>query len=84
MVFLLLIPFWLSFFKAMEDMFTSAATANYAYVYMAQSLSLNAPPFCSAYIGSDNKFTTQHVTLRWKYVLVLTVTQHVMGGSLCL
>ena len=55
-------------FKAMEDMFKSVATAKYAYVYIAQSLCLNAPPFCLACIGSDNKFTARHVMLRWKYI----------------
>ena len=55
-------------FNAMEDMFRSAAKAKYAYVYMAQSLCLTAPPFCLACIGSDNKFTAQHVMLRWKHI----------------
>ena len=35
---------------------------------MAQSLCLTAPPFCLACIGSDNKFTAQHVMLRWKHI----------------
>ena len=52
----------------MEDMFRSAAKVKYAYVYMAQSLCLTAPPFCLACIGSDNKFTAQHVMLRWKHI----------------
>ena len=51
-------------YKVIEDMFHSAAKAKYAYVYMAQPLSLNAPAFCLACIGSDNKFTAQHVLLR--------------------
>ena len=55
-------------FNAMEDMFRSAAKAKYAYVYMAQSLCLTAPPICLACIGSDNKFTAQHVMLRWKHI----------------
>ncbi len=55
-------------FKAMEDMFKSAATAKCAYVYIAQSLCLNAPYFSLACIGSDNKFTAQHVMLRYIYV----------------
>ena len=49
-------------------MFQSATKAKYAYVYMAQSMSLNAPPFCLACIGSNNKFTALHVLLRWKYI----------------
>ena len=55
-------------FNAMEDMFRSAAKAKYAYVYMEQSLCLTAPPFCLSCIGSDNKFTAQHVMLRWKHI----------------
>jgi len=55
-------------FNAMQVMFRSAAKAKYAYVYMAQSLCLKAPPFCLACIGSDNKFTAQHVMLRWKHI----------------
>ena len=35
---------------------------------MAQSLCLTAPPFCLSCIGSDNKFTAQHVMLRWKHI----------------
>ena len=49
-------------------MFTCASKVKYVYVYMAQPLSLNAPPFCLACIGSDNKFSAQHVLLRWKYI----------------
>ena len=55
-------------FNAMKDMFRSAAKAKYAYVYMAQSLCLTAPPFCLACIGCDNKFTAQHVMLWWKHI----------------
>lgn len=55
-------------FSAMKDMFSSAAKAKYAYVYMVQSLCLTAPPFCLACIGSDNKFTAQHVMLQWKHI----------------
>ena len=55
-------------FNVMEDMFRSAAKAKHAYVYMAQSLCLTAPPFCLACIGSDNTFTAQHVMLRWKHI----------------
>ena len=54
--------------KAIEEMFQSAIKAKYAYVYMAQSICLKAPTFCLAYIGSDSKFTAQHVLLRWKYI----------------
>ena len=55
-------------YKGIEEMFHCTPKAKYAYVYMVQPLSLNAPPFCLACIGSDNKFTAQHVLLRWKYI----------------
>ena len=55
-------------FNAMEDMLRSAAKAKHAYDYMVQSLCLTAPPFCLACIGSDNKFTAQHVMLQWKHI----------------
>jgi hypothetical protein len=55
-------------FDAIENMFTSAPSAKYAYVYMAQPLSHSAPPFCLACMGSDKKFTAQHVMLRWKHI----------------
>lgn len=55
-------------YVAIEDMFKTASKAKYAYVYMAQTLCLGAPSFCLACMGSDNKFTAQHVMLRWKYI----------------
>lgn len=41
----------------------------YAYVVMAQPLSRNAPPFPLQLFGSDNKFTTQNVLLRWQHMV---------------
>ena len=52
-------------FSAIENMFSSASLAKYAYVYMAQP---TVPPFCLACMGTDNKFTAQHVMLRWKHI----------------
>lgn len=52
-------------FKAIEQMFTNA---KYAYVYMAKPLTLNAPPFCLACFGTDDKFTAEHVMLRWQHI----------------
>ena len=54
-------------FKAIESMFTKSAIAKYAYVYMAQPLKLNAPPFCLACFGTD-KFTAVEVMQRWNYI----------------
>ena len=55
-------------FKAIENMFNSATVAKYAYVYMAQPLSRNTPPFCLSCMGTDNKFTAEEVLKRWKYI----------------
>ena len=55
-------------FEAIEKMFASAPIAKYAYVYMAQPLCQSTPPFCLACMGSDNKFSAQHVMLRWKHI----------------
>ena len=55
-------------FDAIKDMFSKQTPAKYAYVYMAQPLDLNIPPFCLACFGTSNKFTAEHVLLRWKYI----------------
>lgn len=39
----------------------------YVYAIMAQPLSKDAPPFPLQLFGSDNKFTTQDVLLRWRH-----------------
>ena len=35
---------------------------------MAQPLSDTVPPICLAYFGTDNKFNTENILLRWKYI----------------
>ena len=55
-------------FNAMQMMFSTASIAKYAYVYMAQPLGSQVPPFCLACIGTDNKFTTEEVLLRWQHI----------------
>jgi hypothetical protein len=55
-------------FKAIEEMFTKNQMAKYAYVYMATPLAVDAPSFCLACFGTDNKFTAEHVMLRWQYI----------------
>ncbi|KAE9521238.1 hypothetical protein AGLY_018363 [Aphis glycines] len=42
--------------------------SHYAYVIMAQPLSDNAPPFCIAIFGTDNKFTHLDVMARRKVI----------------
>ncbi len=37
---------------------------------MAKPLSTcNVPAFCLSCFGTDNKFTTEEIVLRWKYIL---------------
>ena len=43
-------------FDAIENMFAKHTAA---YVYMAQPLDNNIPPFCLACFGTNNKFTTE-------------------------
>lgn len=46
-------------------MFDNSPIANYAYIYTAQPLQEGAPAFC---LGSDNKFTAEHVLQIWQYI----------------
>ena len=55
-------------FKVIENMFTTASTAKYAYLYVAQPLKKDTASFCLACIGTNNKFTAQQVLQRWDYI----------------
>ena len=55
-------------FEAIEDAFATRTKANYAFTYMAQSLSEGAPSFCLACIGTDNRFDAEVVLNRWTYI----------------
>ena len=55
-------------FTAIESMFQRESISKYAYLYMAQPLKQDAPPFCLACIGTNNKFTAKHIIQRWKYI----------------
>ena len=55
-------------FPAMENMFRKVSVAKYAYVYMAQPLWQNVPPFCLACFGTDNKFCAEDLLPRWEYI----------------
>ena len=55
-------------FAAIEKMFSSATIAKYAYIYMAQPLMADVPPFYLACLGTDQRFTAQHVLQRWQYI----------------
>ena len=54
-------------FECIESMFKNNEIARYAYVYMAQPLCENTPPFCLACIGT-NKFSFETILNRWKYI----------------
>jgi len=55
-------------FSAIDSMFKNESIAKYAYVYMAQPLTVNVPRFCLACFGSDQKFTAEHVLQCWKHI----------------
>jgi len=54
-----------SFLSAIQHMFENCKKNSSAYVYMAQSLSPNTPPFCLCIIGTDNCFDVNMVTSQW-------------------
>ena len=56
------------FFRSLLQSFNSATIAEYAYIYMAQPLGADIPPFCLACLGTDQRFTAQHVLQRWQYI----------------
>ena len=49
-------------FRSIKEMFQNHTKA---CVYMAQSLDQSIPAFCLACLGTDNKFTAEHVLMRW-------------------
>lgn len=57
-------------FESMKEAFHDCEIAKYAFVYMAQPLTQGVPAFCLACLGTNNKFTAEHVLRRWKYVFL--------------
>ena len=55
-------------FPTMENMFRKVSVAKYAYVYMAQPLWQNVPPFFLVCFGTDNKFCAEDLLPRWTYI----------------
>lgn len=39
------------------------------YIIMAQPVKVNSPPFLLQIYGTDNRFSSQDVTNRWKYTI---------------
>ena len=60
--------FFAVFFKAIENCFSTATIAKYAFLYMTQLLVVAAPSFILACMARDNRFSTEHVLKRWKYI----------------
>lgn len=54
-------------FQEIEEMFKNRPISKYAYLYTATPLK-DVPSFTLACVGTDNKFTTELVMLRWKYI----------------
>lgn len=55
-------------FQAIQTSFQDGEIARYAFVYMAQSLTDGVPAFCLACLGTDNKFTAEVLSKRWRYI----------------
>lgn len=49
--------------------FANEEKSSLIYVVMAQPLQLKAAPFCLLAFGTNNKFSQEHVTSRWKYII---------------
>ena len=52
-------------FKDIEEMFRCKSISNYSYLYTATPLTDDVPSFT---LVTDNKFDTELVILRWKYI----------------
>jgi len=55
-------------FETLETYFKRGSVAKYAFVYMAQPLTVGVPAFCLACMGTDNRFNADIVANRWKYI----------------
>lgn len=52
----------------MEAYFEKGSVAKYAFVYMAQPLTIGVPSFYLACMGTDNKFNADIVVKHWQYI----------------
>lgn len=55
--------------KEIEHYFSEGKTASLVYAIMAQPIAEHSGPFCLSLFGTDNRFTSQEVTKRWKFIL---------------
>lgn len=60
--------------KEIEHHFSEGKTASLVYAIMAQPIAEHSAPFCLSLFGTDNKFTSQDVIKRWKFILKELVT----------
>ena len=76
-------------YESMQAIFRNGEFAKYAFVYMAQSLARGVPAFCLACLGTNNRFTSEHVFKRWQYIyteckkLGITVISFGADGDSC-
>ena len=56
-------------FERIEQMFTMSRKSTNAYIYMAQAMAFNVPPFCLAVIGTNNCFDATAILKRWQYII---------------
>lgn len=56
-------------YERIEEIFAGCTIAKYACVYIAKPLDSHSPPFCLGCMGSDNRFDTETVLLRWKHII---------------
>lgn len=55
--------------QVIAQYFEENTPASYVYCLIAQPLADNAPSFCLALFGTDNKFTANDVKARWKWMV---------------
>lgn len=69
--------------EAIESYFQTGEKADYAYCIMAQPLDTNSPAFCLAVYGTNNKFTSSDVCMRWTKIVTEASTYgiKIMGYS---
>ena len=76
-------------YESMQAIFRNGEFAKYAFVYMAQPLARGVPAFCLACLGTNNRFTSEHVFKRWQYIyteckkLGITVISFGADGDSC-
>lgn len=54
--------------SSIQQAFTDGKMANLVYTIMAQPVHPNSPSFCLCVFGTDNKFTSETVLKRWRFI----------------